>query len=163
VPHPQVVVEQLRNLGLEAVELGQGVLADRDDEARLEPDAVDRARKLRRERPSSMLARVVEEVLLELVEDDEQRPIHSGARGDEHLVEAPGAGQVDLCARELGHSATDRVSESAEGVITPVAEYERHILRPAEILDVLACAEEQLRSDARAQQRALADAALAIK
>ena len=66
---PQVVAEEVRDARLEAVELGQRVFPDREEEARAEARAFDRFRKLREERARPGLALVIEEVLLDAVED----------------------------------------------------------------------------------------------
>ena len=69
----EIVVEQLRNLPLEAVEHREPVLADRDHEVRRRVGSIDGKRELLVERPFASFGRVIEEVLLELVEDDQNR------------------------------------------------------------------------------------------
>ena len=68
-----VVREEARDASLEAVELRERVLADREQDVDPQVRIVDDRRKLARERASAVLLGVVEEVVLELVEDDEQR------------------------------------------------------------------------------------------
>src|SRR5581483_10032641 len=69
----EVVPVDVRHPALEEVaEPGVGVLADRDQEVRLQVAAVDAGGELLGERALALVRRVVEEVLLELVEDQEQ-------------------------------------------------------------------------------------------
>ena len=70
----QVVVEQGRHAALEAVELRQRVVAQRDQDPHAQVQAIDDLRKQRVER---VLARhrVQAQVLLELVEDQQERPL----------------------------------------------------------------------------------------
>ena len=69
---PEVRAEEVADPSLEAVELGVGVLADRDDEAGAQVLAHHRPRELESECSVAILVGVVEEVLLELVEDEQQ-------------------------------------------------------------------------------------------
>ena len=71
---PDQVREQVGQQVVEAVELGERVLADRDEEVRLHVAPGDRRRKLVVEGDFSVHRLVVGEVLLELVEDDQHRP-----------------------------------------------------------------------------------------
>ena len=68
-----VVRKEARDLPFEAVELRQRVLADRDEEVHPEIRVVHDLGELAGEGALPVLGRVVEEVVLELVEDDEQR------------------------------------------------------------------------------------------
>ena len=73
VVEPQVVAEQPGIAALEAVEPGERVLADRDQEVRGRRRRSQRARSSSQNEPSPSSSAVVEEVLLELVEDDEHQ------------------------------------------------------------------------------------------
>ena len=78
-----VVRKQRRDVPLEAVELRPGVLADREQDVHRQARVVDDPRQLGREARQALvvaLVGVVLEVLLELVEDDEQRPGAAGPR-----------------------------------------------------------------------------------
>ena len=82
VLEPQVVVEEVRDPALEAVEPRERVLADRDEEVRRAAHGRSATRgNSSSKRAGSPSSRVVEEVLLELVEDHEQdRPPISSAQ-----------------------------------------------------------------------------------
>jgi hypothetical protein len=69
---PHVVRKQARDVPLEAVELRQRVLPDREQEVHAQVRVVHDCRELAGEGALVLLGRVVEEVVLELVEDDEQ-------------------------------------------------------------------------------------------
>ena len=88
-----VVLEERRDAVLETVELRPGVLAQREDEVHAQAGLVDEARELDREGALAVLGRVVEEVLLELVEHDEQRAHALGPAADgleQRLARLPG-------------------------------------------------------------------------
>ena len=84
----QVVVEQVRDAPLEAVELRERVLAQRDEEVHAQVGSLTIARTRRRTCPARRSSRVVEEVLLELVEDDEQRRARAGVQRGQRLARA---------------------------------------------------------------------------
>ena len=109
-----VVVEQRRDAVLEAVELRPGVLAQREHEVHAQVGLVDEPRELDREGAVAVLARVVEEVLLELVEHDEQRPHPLGpaANGLEQRLARPPARQL-LAAERLDAGRPHRLGERA--------------------------------------------------
>src|ERR671923_2221971 len=65
---PQVVAEEVRDAGLERVELRERVLAQAEEEVRPQAGLADRRRELTREAGAGAVP-LVEEVLLELVED----------------------------------------------------------------------------------------------
>src|SRR5204863_82109 len=88
-----VVREQGGDAALEAVELRPGVLAQGEDEVDVQVGLVDQARELDREGAVAVLAFVVEEVLLELVEHDEQRAHPLGP-----AVDGAGAGAASSSA-----------------------------------------------------------------
>jgi hypothetical protein len=82
---PDVVREERRDVPLEAVELGPRVLADREQHMDGQARVVDDPRELSRESGQSLvvaLVGVVLEVLLELVEHDEERPVASDPRAE---------------------------------------------------------------------------------
>ena len=83
----QVVVEQLRDLPLEDVELRERVLADRDEEVDAKVGLVHSLDECAREAPLVALAAVIEEVLLELVEDDEDLSVDLLGRAPEVIGE----------------------------------------------------------------------------
>src|SRR5207247_11237469 len=78
VVEAKVVAEQIRDPSLEPVELCQRVLAQREEDVHTETRPPDQLRQLVCERAWSLLALVVEEVLLGLVED--QIEIAAGER-----------------------------------------------------------------------------------
>src|SRR5262245_31710350 len=71
VVEPQVVPEYVRDPALEAVELRQGVFADREQEARAQARPGDGLGEVLEEAVGLLAGAVVEKVLLESVEDDE--------------------------------------------------------------------------------------------
>lgn len=76
----EVVVEQVRDPALEAVESCQLVLADRDQEVRAEVVAAECPRQLSGDRPRPAILAVVQERLLELVENDQHLAAESLAQ-----------------------------------------------------------------------------------
>ena len=100
----QVVVEQAPDLPFEAVELRQGVFAEGEEDIDAEVGSVDRGGELGGEGPGAVLAGLVEEKLLELVEDNQQgavealRPDRQGIgerRPRRHGVESSPEGLLD--------------------------------------------------------------------
>ena len=86
---PKIVLEEVGDAVLEAVEPCERVLSDRDEEVRRKPAAVHRLRKLARKRAGAVA--VVEEILLELIGGDEQvAPSRFSAR--QHVGERPAGG-----------------------------------------------------------------------
>ena len=67
------VREEARDAGLEAVEPRERVFANREDEVGRRPPLSQRERQLLLEGVRAFIVRVVEEVVLELVEDDQHR------------------------------------------------------------------------------------------
>src|SRR3954468_4219025 len=72
--HSNVVPEELRNPAFEAVELRPRVLADRDERVHAQVRVIDDLGKGAGERLVAVLVGGIEEVVLELVEYNEQRP-----------------------------------------------------------------------------------------
>ena len=110
-----VVREQRGDASLEAVELRPGVLADREHEVHAQVGLVDEPRELDREGALAVLVRVVEEVVLELVEHDEERahPLGPGADGlDERLAGPPGR---QLLAAERLARTPPRIASASAG------------------------------------------------
>ena len=73
----KVVVEQARDPALEPVQLGKRILANADEEARPQVPAGNRARELVSKRSPAIFLRVIEKVVLELIEDDDQVGLHT--------------------------------------------------------------------------------------
>ena len=117
VLHAHVVREQAWNAALEAVELGQSVFADREQEVHSEVGVVDEARELTEKRSLAVLLRVVQEVVLELIEDYEQRP-HVLRPGAELLLRRPaGCPPRNVLALEsLDHREPDRLHQRPERI-----------------------------------------------
>ena len=111
-----VVREQARDLPLEAVELCERVFPDRQQEVNPEVRLVDDRRERLGEGALALLVRVVEEVVLELVEDDEQRA-HALGPGAEGVLDggarAPGV-EVAVAERLVGRRP-DRLHQGRQG------------------------------------------------
>ena len=90
MPDAHVVLEQVGDAALEAVQPGQRVLADGDQEAHRQVGPVDRRRELGGEAARPVLVPVVEEVLLELVQDQQQLQVPAGRPGGEGPGQPPG-------------------------------------------------------------------------
>ena len=157
----QVVAEQARDRRLELVKPGERVLAQRDQDVNVQADGVDDLRERRREAVGAVLVRVIEEVLLELVEDEQRgahvhRPLAHG--GDQRLLAAPrrqlGSGRrLDRPAQRLGqlqHRVRAPLPDDRDRERRPVVQP-----RPRPL--------SQPRHDAGEQQRALADAACPVE
>ena len=123
VLHPHVVREQAWNAALEAVELGQGVFADREQEVHSEVGVVDKARELTEERSLTVLLRVVQEVVLELIEDDEQRPHVLRPRAERLLRRPTGSPPRNVLAPEsLADRKTDCLHQRRKRIVPPGSE-----------------------------------------
>ncbi len=115
--------------------------------------------------PSPSSARVVEEVLLELVEHDEQRPhpLRPAANGlEQRLARLPG--RQLLAAQRLGARRPHRLGKRGQRVVAPAAERadrERRPLRAAgrDLAHLLV----QVVDDAGVEDRRLADTARAVE
>jgi hypothetical protein len=70
VSEPEVVLEQMRDVALEPVQTREGVLAYRQEDVQIEVPCAEDLAELDGQ---SFVGRVVEEVLLELVEDQVDR------------------------------------------------------------------------------------------
>jgi hypothetical protein len=126
-----VVVEERGDAVLEAVELRPGVLAQREDEVHAQVGLVDEPRELGREGALALLGRLVEEVLLELVEHDEQRPHPLGPDADgleQRLARLPG--RQLLAAERLRARRPQRLGERGQRVVAPAAERADRKRRP---------------------------------
>ena len=104
---PEVVGEEVGDPALERIELREGVLAQPEEEVRAQAGLADRCRKL----VGELVALVVEEVLLELVEDDVDISAH-GLRG-------AGEPLGQTAARLDSDGGVDRLSEPAPGIAGP--------------------------------------------
>ena len=116
-----VVIGQEVDPALEPIELGQAVLADRDHEVRAQVAPRHRLRELAGERPLAVTPRVIQEVLLELVENEQQVGPETLRPALDQLVEMAGLRRrfgcplpVDEASRRL-----DRDGESDQRVVAP--------------------------------------------
>jgi hypothetical protein len=163
VPDAHVVLEQVGDAALEAVELGQRVLADGDQEADRQVGAVDRLRELHREAALALVVRVVEEVLLELVEDDQQVQVPAGGPGRQPRRQATGRRQLlgGLLAERPRDFLADAVEQPRDGVARPPV-HVRH-QQPRRLLGALGpLLPAEVVDHPRPQDRALADPALPV-
>jgi hypothetical protein len=122
VVDPNVVCEQARDPALEAVELRPRVLSDREQEVHPQVRVVDDLRERARERLLAVVLAVVEEVLLELVEDDEDRPHSSRPRAqrpDGRVARTP---RVDAGPGGLRRGHADGLHQPGQRVVAPGAE-----------------------------------------
>ena len=120
-----VVREQARDAALEAIELRPGVLADREQEVHAQVGLVDESRELDRERAVAVLVLVVEEVLLELVEDDEERAHALGPaaeRRDRSALARPPGPQIVPAAASAAAAPIAAIS-AGQRIVTPGAEH----------------------------------------
>ena len=112
---PQVVAEEVRDPGLERVELRQRVLPQAEQEVRPQPGLADRRGQLTGEAGPEAVA-LVEEVLLELVEDHVDVPLHDPRRGPQRVGERPAAFESDRLL--------DRLVQAAARVTGPGREHD---------------------------------------
>ncbi len=161
-----VVGEQARNRTLEAVELREGVLPDRQQDVHAQVGVVDDRRELAREGARAVLVRVVEEVVLELVQDDEQRADMLCPRA-ERLGDRVARTPATQLARRPSASAAEAliVSMSAcERIVAPGGEHahcERRALGRSRRR--LAQLRREVAIDARSQERCLPDPARPVE
>ena len=127
---------------------------------------VDDRGQLACERAVAVLVRVVEEVVLELVEDDEQRPHALGPRAQRLGTSgSPGCQASEVAAAErLDCRSADRLHQLRQRVVAPGARTRRPRTAPApgarwRARDLRA----QVVDDAGLEQRGLADAARAVQ
>ena len=167
----QVVVEQARHSTLEAVELREAVLAQRQDEVHAQRRVVDDIDELAREGAGPVVGRVIEEVLLELVEDDEQRRHRAEPRRERLAQRHAGRPRRHVLAGRLAHGLGDGARQPQQRRVAPRAEHRRgeahgRARRRVRGLAQRAIARDnraQAGQDGRLQDRALADAARAVQ
>ena len=154
---PQVILKQPGDPVLEAVELRPRVLTDRDHEMHPQIDVVDDRREHVGKRAGTVLIRVIEKVVLELVEHDEQRP-HPPRPTPQHVQQRLAglpSGKV-LAAGRLDRRAPDLSDQRAQRIVPPRPERADRERRPrTRRLQVLQDPLVQLADHARLQQRAL--------
>ena len=150
---------------LEDVELRERVLADREQEVDAQVGAVDDRGKLDGERAGAVLVRVVEEVLLGLVEDHVDVAVEQRAPHPQRLDERARprrAARASRRARCVTASAT-RAAKRLQRVVAPRVEDDDREPRLAALVEVRRRDAAQVVGDARPQDRALADAGLAVE
>jgi hypothetical protein len=164
VLEPEVVFEEARDLALEAVELRERVLAQRDEEVDAEARGVDGTREIASEAVVRVAVGVVHEVLLELVEDDEDvrrrasRPVLERRR--KRLVLPV---RFKGVAEDRSDGLAHRVFQPGARIVAPGAEDDGDELgrsaprevRPGDLAEVADCAGPQ--------HGCLADTALRIQ
>ncbi len=152
-------------LPLEAVELCERVLPDGQQEVHSQVGLVHDRGELAREGALAVVVRVVEEVVLELVEDDEQRAYLLGPGGERLDDGAAGLPRFELrLAEQRRGVGPDRLHQRWEWIVAPGRE---DADRERGALESLGRFRERVRSevvdDACPQQRGLADSALAVE
>ena len=177
---PEVRAEEVADPSLEAVELGVGVLADRDDEAGAQVLAHHRPRELQSECSVAILVGVVEEVLLELVEDQQQlaarRLVAAGRERNGTFVEAADPFGEEIfqlgrvrrwIGRELAELVADgrldRVGKRPQGVVSPPGADDEHRLGHDAARERRPGAGAEVCGESGPQERALTDAAGAVE
>lgn len=151
----ETIAQQVGDAFLKAVELGQTVVAQRDQETDIDIVAVDGARELRLERLRVRRFRMIKKVLFELVQQDQNRFVGGLGASPQDLIERQGLGRFWLVDIVLPHRHdTSPTERHLEFPVDPVAENNDRSSRP------LAA---QLRHDPRPQHRTLADAARSVK
>ena len=108
---PDECVEQAGDARLQPVEPGHRVFANRDEEPGLQIALRDRARQFVGKRPRSTLVRVIEKVLLELIENDEQVGIGRFRSLPHHVRQGLSPRQVQRSARESLGRGLDRLRQ----------------------------------------------------
>ena len=157
----EVVREQIRNAPLEAIQLGQGIVAEREQNTHAQSGASHELGELARE---AGLLGVVEEVLLGLVEHEQQvagerlRPAAEGVRERLSLARIEERG-----AELLGQRVANRLAKRGHRVVAPLVVDDDDVLRVAALFDVLPRVCSQAMRYSGAQQRALADPARAVQ
>ena len=154
VVEPERVGQEVGNPALEAVELAQTVLADGDQEVRVDVVAVHGPGELRLEPVRAGVGRVVEEIFLELVEDEEERDPELGPAPGDELIQRQAGVDDHVLVRHPGQGLED---SSLEG------DPERRVLPVAEDDHGGARVFLEIRDHAGQQDRALAHAAGAVE
>ena len=160
-----VVREQARDAPLEAIQLRQGVLTDREQEVHSEVGLVHDSRELTREGALTGLVRVVEEVVLELIEDDEQRAHRLGPGAKRLYDRVAGPPRRELVPAEcLRRGDPDRLHERRQWIVAPGGEDADREGRAIESLRrFLAHVPPKIMDDACPQERRLSDSARAVE
>lgn len=154
------VVEQVRQAVGERVEQRQRILTDRDQDA--DPGVAARQRPPERVDERSVGA-VVEDVLLELVEDQEQRAIQALGGVADRLRERSSREAARQRRRQLPEGVGDRLLNTRLGIGRPRAEVHRRVLRGQAVGQPALRLIAHVTHHAGAQQRALADTAGAVE
>ena len=159
------VREERRDPSLEAVEPGEGVLADRDEEVDRKLAPVDGPRELDGEGAFAVLVRTRDEVLLDLIEDHEQDAVAVLCPGLECGREAAALGERggSLGPVQVAHGLPDRLREPGDRVLTPVGQENRDVARRLPGGGLCPSLLQKVGEDARAKQGALAHSARAVK
>ena len=152
---PKVVREQIWDLSLEAVELGQRVIAQRQQDADPEPRACDQLGQID---GKAALPLVVQEILLRLVEDQQQVACEPLGPATECVGERFALPFVEESRAELGGQLLAHCRpQAAHWILAPCVEDHHCELRVAALFDVPPRLTAQAVSDARSQHRCLSD------
>ncbi len=158
----QVSPEQSRDLTFEAIELRERVFSDRDQKPGAQTSAVENKRQLVGECPFTVLERVVEEVLLELVEDDED--VGVGLRRPALQRHVQSTRRLPCGLAEHGRDGTTNLfEESWEGIVAPGGEVDGYELRRTDLVHVLANLLLESVHHASPQEGALPHAAVPVQ
>jgi hypothetical protein len=136
VVETEVVGEQVRDARLEAIELAERILPQRDEEAHPKPGPTHRLRELDSERARPGLSFVVEEVLLDAVQDDvkvavqDLRPRLEAIGKRSSVRHGDGGAPCALDGRRHG------LAESRHRIVPPAVEDRDGELRLPVLLDV---------------------------
>ena len=158
---PDPVLEEPGKVSLEEMEVRESVLAQRDEEVHAGPRVAGRVDEHGRDGGLDPQARLVDEQLLELVEDDE----HLAVEGPSAVLDRLGQRPAGRNRRADGgrHGAADRLGELARGIASPRREEDDDVLRlPFGSLRVRGTI-AQRRHHARPEERALPHAAGAVE
>ena len=148
---PKVVREQIWDPSLEAVELGERVIAQRQQDADPEPRACDQLGQID---GKAALPLVVEEILLRLVEDQQQVACEPLGPATECVGERFALPFVEESRAELGGQLlAHRRPQAAHRILAPCVEDHHCELRVAALFDVPPRLTAQAVSDARSQHR----------
>ena len=154
------VVEQPGQASGESVEAGQGVLADGDEHARGSVRADEHGGELLDERP---VGPVIEEVLLELIEDDQERTLEPLRRRADRLGKRRDGKLRRKLRRQLLKRRPDRLLKPDDRIARPRAKRDRRVLRGLAPLDPATARVAYVADNACSQQRALAHAARPVE
>ena len=163
VADADVVVEQVGQAALEPVQPGQGVLADGDQEVGQDVPVVDDQGELLGEGVGALLIGPVQEVLLELVEDDQDRAAHPFGPDLEGVAQAGRVVGSQRLRVQVLQGLPDALVDGGHRLVAPVADDHHHQLGLAHVLEVADGLLVELVDDAGPQHRALADPGGAVQ